>query len=390
LIVVSDTNLSALQRHNHELSILNAIAQALNREVDLDVALRVTLAHVLDLCQLQTGWIWLLDEAHGQPYLAATQQLPPALAHSPQRMNGQTYCYCLDSYQKGDMRGAANINIITCTRLQGLVDGTDGLRYHASIPLYEQGRKLGVLNVVSRDWRELSADDLRLLATVGDLLSIAIGRARLFRRSAQAGATEERARLARDLHDTLAQGLTAIALQLETADALFERQPETARQMVQQALAQVQANLADTRRSLHNLRLPALDATALPEALGRLLRDYGMRWNLHVEQAMQPDLALPAPVEEALFRIAQEVLANIVRHAGASRISLSLHSDGAAVTMQLSDDGRGFDSANVPPDRYGLLGINERVHRLHGTWQLESAPGAGTNLAVTLPLELSV
>ncbi len=100
-------------------------------------------------------------------------------------------------------------NVVTCSRLKNLVDGTDGLRYHASIPLYAHGKQLGVLNVASTDWRELSQEDLQLLYTVGDLLGIAVERARLFARSAHLGALEERNRLARELHDTLAQGLTA-------------------------------------------------------------------------------------------------------------------------------------------------------------------------------------
>ena len=120
-----------LEHRNRELSILNSIAQALNREVDLPRALQTTLAQVAELLDLQTGWIWLINEDSGDPYLAAAQNLPPALANRPHRMDGTTYCYCLDTYQAGDLDGAANVNIVKCTRLQGLVDGTDGLRYHA-------------------------------------------------------------------------------------------------------------------------------------------------------------------------------------------------------------------------------------------------------------------
>jgi two-component system NarL family sensor kinase len=160
---------------------------------------------VAELLDLHTGWIWLLHEETGESYLAAAQNLPPALAGSPRRMEGT--CYCLDTFRAGDLDGAANVNVVTCSRLWGLVDGTDGLRYHASIPLYAHGKKLGVLNVTSADWRELSAEDLRLLYTVGDLLSIAIERARLFAKSVQFGVLEERNRLAREIHDTLAQGL---------------------------------------------------------------------------------------------------------------------------------------------------------------------------------------
>ena len=103
-------------------------------------------------------------------------------------------CYCLDTFRNGDMKGAANVNVVTCSRLQNLVEGTDGLRYHASIPLYAQKKKMGVLNVASRTWRKLSSEDLQLLNTIGDLLSIAVERARLFDQSVQSGAADERYR----------------------------------------------------------------------------------------------------------------------------------------------------------------------------------------------------
>ncbi len=214
----SDTE--KLQRRNRELSILNTIAEALNRENDLDRALQTTLEQVAKLFDLQTGWIWLMEG--DTPYLAIALHLPPALIEHPELMDGEEYCHCLDTYKRGDLSGAANVNIVTCTRLKGLIGDTDGLRYHASIPLYAHGKKLGMLNVVSKDWDKLSPDDLKLLYTIGDLLSIAIERARLFSESIQFGAAEERNRLAREIHDTLAQGLTAIALQLEAADALLE------------------------------------------------------------------------------------------------------------------------------------------------------------------------
>src|SRR5829696_1768198 len=213
-----------LERRNHELSVLNEIARELNRSVELGEALGFTLSQVAELLGLRTAWIWLIDDSSPEPYLAAARNLPPALADDPRRMDGSGYCYCLDTYKRGDLEGAANVNVLTCSRLDGLVDGTGGLRYHASIPLYAGEKKLGVMNVASPQWRGLSSEDLQLLSTIGDLLAIAVERARLYDRSARFGAVEERNRLAREIHDTLAQGLTATGLQLESAEALLDHE----------------------------------------------------------------------------------------------------------------------------------------------------------------------
>ena len=176
----SDT--TQLERRNRELSILNTIAEALNRAVDLDRRCSAALAQVAELLDLHTGWIWLLDEETGEPYLAAAQNLPPGLANAPARMEG-TLLLPRHVPRRRPRTARPTSTSSPVPGCKALVDGTDGLRYHASIPLYAHGKKLGVLNVASPDWRELSADDLRLLYTVGDLLGIAIERARLFARS---------------------------------------------------------------------------------------------------------------------------------------------------------------------------------------------------------------
>ena len=374
-------------RSDRELVILNEIAQALNRSIDLDEALQTTLAQVAALLDLHTGWIWLRNERTDAFYLAASQNLPPALANNPARMEG--WCLCLESYEGGDLEGAANIDVITCTRLKNLIKGTDGLRYHASIPLYAHGKELGVLNLASQDWRELSADDLRLLYTVGDLLSIAIERARLFTHRAQGGAVEERNRLAREIHDTLAQGLSAIALQLETADALLETttSPERIRHVVQQALQLTRSNLIEARRSVLDLRATPLEGRTLAEALQELVQEtltkHSLALTLHAVGGHHP---LSAAIETGLYRIAQEALTNIYTHAQATQATIHLICTPAAIQLIVQDNGRGFEPDQVTHDRYGLIGINERVRLLGGQLAIESAAGAGTKVAVTIPL----
>lgn len=379
-----------LKRLNHELSVLNAIARELNRSVDLGDALGFTLARVAELLDLDTGWIWLIGESSPEPYLAATLNLPPALADDPRRMDGSGYCYCLYTYKRGDLEGAANVNVLTCSRLNGLVDGTGGLRYHASIPLYAGEKKLGVMNVAAPEWRGLSPEDLQLLYTVGDLLSIAVERARLFARSAEIGAVEERNRLARELHDTLAQGLTATALQLESADALLEAgsSPDKARQRLRRALSLTQTNLEEARRSVLDLRAAPLEGRTLSEALKTLVQRWESTSGVAASyKAVNPARPLPSGVEAALYRICGEALNNISRHAEAGRVSVRLVSTPEQVRLTVEDDGRGFHETGVPADRHGLAGMRERAALLGGGLEVDSAPGGGTRVTATVPLE---
>src|SRR5690606_9342105 len=146
------------------------------------------------------------------------------------------------------------------------------LRFHASVPLHARGARVGVMNVASTEWRELSPDELRLLHLVAHMLGLGIERSRLFERCAVSGAAEERNRLAREIHDNLAQGLAATALQLETADALLEAgaDPERVRLSVRRALQSTRQNLEDARRSVLDLRPRPLQGRTLSRALAEL------------------------------------------------------------------------------------------------------------------------
>lgn len=404
-----------LDPRTRELTILNAVAQTLNRSVSLDAALRATLAKAAELLNLHAGWIWLLNEENGEHYLAAAQNLPPALAADPRKMEG--WCQCVEAYLEGGLAEAENIDVITCTRLKGLVAGTDGLRYHASIPLHTYGKQIGILNVASADWRELSPGDLSLLYTIGDMLGTAVERARLYARSQELGAVAERNRLAREIHDTLAQGLSAITLQLEAADAVLEsallehtlaqghagaedkRAPipvsasdpafDGARRAVQRALQLARSNLDEARRSVLDLRAAPLEGRSLAAALAGLAADTTAQAvgktivNLSTVGGSRP---LPVSVEVGLYRVAQEAVANSLRHAGARRVQITLTTTPAYVRLLVEDDGHGFEIDQVAVDRFGLAGMNERIGLLGGTLHVRSAPETGTEIEATVPL----
>src|SRR5712691_3876225 len=250
---------SSLLRSNRDLAILYTIAGNLNRKVDVHEALQEVLAQVTRLLGLQTGWVWLLDE-QGSPYLAAAQALPPYLADHPKRMTG--YCLCLDTFLHGDLEGAANIDVLRCSRLKNAERDNDpsslGLRFHASVPIYAGDTPIGVLNVAREDWRELAIEEPQLLHIIGDQIGLAIQRARISAEHTQAAARlatiEERNRLAREIHDTLAQSMAAITLQLEAADVLSGTHTERAQEAIRRALSLARKNLEEARRSVIDLR----------------------------------------------------------------------------------------------------------------------------------------
>ena len=379
-----------LARRNNELAILNEIASALNQEVDLTAALKTTLDKVAALLELRTGWIWLLhEEDTHESYLAASQNLPPALVNNPQLLEGD--CYCLRTFLAGDLSGAANVNVVGCSRLSSLAGGTGGLRYHTSVPLYaSHGKKLGVLNVAAASWRELSAADLQLLHTIGDLLGITIERARHFARSAQIGAAEERNRLAREIHDTLAQSLAAITLQMETADALLEAgaPPKQVWTAVRNALALSRDGLHEARRSVLDLRAAPLEGRSLAEAVRALLVEFQQRTGINTKlQLLGVHHPVPSRLEVGIYRITQEALANVEQHAAAQHVAVDLWVTSGTLQLSVRDNGRGFHTETAPAGRYGLIGISERVHLLGGKLDLQSSPNQGTDLSVSIPLD---
>ena len=194
----------------------------------------------------------------------------------------------------------------------------------------------------------------------------------------------ERRRLSRELHDTLEQGLAGIALQVDSARQHLARRPEVVARCLDTALHMVEYSREETRRTVNQLRSQALErgdiAQAVREVAGELTS--GGRPTVEVEVRGAPR-RLSVAAEHHLFRIAQEALTNAVRHAQASRVSVSLAFAGDAVELTVSDDGRGLPSEKPAHGfHFGLSGMRERARALGTRLEVESAPGSGTTIRV--------
>ncbi|MCK6211406.1 sensor histidine kinase [Georgenia sp. EYE_87] len=201
----------------------------------------------------------------------------------------------------------------------------------------------------------------------------------------QLATTQERNRLARDIHDGLGHHLTVVQMQLQAARAVLASDSARTEELLAKAQGQAEAALAEVRRSVSALREPGT-ARPLPDSLRGLTEEASAAGVPAELQVAGPARPLPAEAEEALFRAAQEGLTNVRKHARASRASVVLdYRDPAAVAVEVRDDGVGADPRAGTPLGFGLLGAQERAERLGGRLRVDSAPGRGLTLRVEVP-----
>jgi signal transduction histidine kinase len=216
--------------------------------------------------------------------------------------------------------------------------------------------------------------------------------AQLLTQAREAGVLDERQRMAREMHDTLAQGLTGIITQLEATERAAGR-PEQWRRHLDEARDLARTSLSEARRSVQALRPEPLEEASLPEALGELARRWSETATVELSFATTgAPRPLLAEVEMTLFRVAQEALANVAKHARASKVGLTLSYTDQAVLLDVRDDGVGFLAGQTggngrPGDGqgFGLEGMRQRLRRVAGNLAIESAPGDGTAVSASVP-----
>jgi signal transduction histidine kinase len=259
------------------------------------------------------------------------------------------------------------------------------------VPMRLRNRTIGL--IVAGDKlvpdRRFSSEDLRLAETFAARAAVAVDQARLIQRDALRRVVraqeDERRRLARELHDETGQALTSILLGLKSLEDLDD--VAALGQGVAALRERVVATLQDVRRLAVELRPAALDDFGLEAALERLTAGFAEQTGLKVElESRLQDDRLPEEVETVLYRIVQEALTNIVKHAQASRVSIVVTQKPGAVGAVIEDDGRGFDPDQSVDGGIGLIGMRERVALLDGSMTIETAPGKGTTLVIEVPV----
>jgi signal transduction histidine kinase len=266
-----------------------------------------------------------------------------------------------------------------------------GARTGLFVPLLIRDRSIGV--IVAHDKQQpdprFTDEDVRIAEAFAERAAVAIDLservARDSMRRVVAGQELERQRLARELHDETGQALTSILLGLKGIEEAAET--DEARQSVLAVRELVVATLQDVRRLAVELRPKALDDFGLVPALERLSETFAEQADVEVHvEAVLGEERLPREIETALYRIVQEALTNVIKHANAGTVSVVLTRQGDRVAVVIEDDGRGFDPGAQPGEGLGLVGMRERIALVDGRLSIESGAGRGTTIAVEVPV----
>lgn len=234
---------------------------------------------------------------------------------------------------------------------------------------------------ISREQQRLEREQLLLLLAERE------AEIRLLRSMLARAQRAERRRIARELHDGLAQHITAAYLHLQSLTGIYRPRSPEAREALTRAVELTRRAADEVRRVIAGSPPAPLDGHCLADAIraeSTVLSRDGWQVTLHIANIG----SMPADIEHALFRITQEALQNVRRHAGRCRVWLNLERDGVHVRLTIADDGCGFDPQQTPATRFGLAGMRERVALLSGTITIQSRPGAGTTIVVAIPLNV--
>ena len=273
----------------------------------------------------------------------------------------------------------------------------EGIRSFMYLPIQVSGESFGVFSVCYTQPHAFGEEEQRLFTALAQRAAVAIQNAHLYQQSQELAVVEERSRLARDLHDAVTQTLFSASLISEALPALWETDQEEGQQLLAELRQLNRGALAEMRTLLLELRPVVLAEASLGDLLRQLGEAFAGRTGVPVGMAIDGHCELPSDVHVALYRIAQEALNNVAKHAQAQHVSISLccrrleldgpdeqqdEMVGASVDLRVRDDGRGFDLDNIPPDRLGLGIIRERAEAVGALLSIDTDWGRGTEIRV--------
>ncbi len=366
-----------------ELAALNRIASVVSRSLDLDEVLHDALRETLQVMEIEVGGTYLLDRANGLLTLNAHQGLSTGFAAQMEQLPLD------EAFFGAVVREGTPLtahNGATGAHPAPALLAEDGIAALAAVPLSSRGEALGTLFVASRTPRRFTDQDVQLLTSIGSQIGVAVDNARLYERARQAAALEERNRLAHDLHDAVSQTLWTASLLADVLPTLWEQNPEEGRRSLDRLRLLTRGALAEMRTLLLELRPAGLAEVPLGDLLRQLTEAMIGRKRMNITLEVRGECgALPAEAKIALYRIAQESLNNVAKHAAADRTIVRLRCHPERVVLEVCDNGCGFDLLSVPPNCLGLSIMRERAAAVGAALTIRSQMGKGTQVRAIWP-----
>jgi PAS domain S-box-containing protein len=382
-----------VEERTRELATLNVISGVVSRSLDLNEIMGSALDKTMEAAQMEMGAIYralLASNPEDRSLrvvgykLVASRGISEALIQAIDRI----------PLRNSAMEQAAALGRPYVWRIAdvppqaGLAEllEKEGMHFAVSIPLMARGQVVGSMNVGTRRMHAMTPEVLSLLAAIGQQVGMAVENARLHEQAQEAAAMAERGRLARELHDSVTQSLYSVTMYAEAAARLMPAGHEAATAHLRDARDTAQEALREMRLMIYQLRPPALEKGGLAVALQVRLDAVERRGGIHAELTVEGEDRLPPAVQTELHQIAQEALNNALKHAHAERVQVSLRFGDTTTTLQVCDDGVGFElTAAQARGGLGLPNMRERAGKIGGRLSIESTPGRGTRVLVEVP-----
>ena len=367
---------------NRKLSVLYDVTAVASQVLDLDELLSRSLSRSLSAMRCKAGVIQLVDES--LPILHLNTQLEVSAAIS----DGIAAFFANQEDIRTILKGHSPVvisDLSTEMRMPAAVRQSEWQSY-VGVPIQDaRGKLLGLLSILGDNEWQLSDEELTLLVSIADHIGLAVENVRLRRQAERTAVLEDRQHLARELHDAVNQSLFSASVIAETLPRLWERNPLVVQQQLEVLHRLIRGALAEMRIMLLELRPVSMENALLKDLLHQLVDGMQGRTQMDISLQVEGDCEIPIQVKRNLFRIAQEALNNVVKHARPKHVTLKLNQSLEQITLQICDDGQGFKINEVDGRHLGLQIMHERANNIHARLTIISQPGAGTEIAVVWP-----
>jgi signal transduction histidine kinase len=374
-----------LTQRNEDLALVDSLAATVASSLEIDEILDQTLAKVMERLQVEAGEIFLVEEGKQSLRLALHRGEAAEAFWTRERFRfGEGYIGIVGETGKP----LTTINPQKDLRYLRPAVVEAGFRCLASIPLSAGGKVVGVLNVASRRERRFSDREINLLMAIGTWAGLSMENARLHRQARRLAVLEERERIGMDLHDGIIQSIYGVGLALDYARLAVEEEPKMALKKLAQAIDGLNNVIRDIRTYILDLHPRQFRGEDLMAGLQKLVDEFRANSSAEIELDGPSDglLSLPTANATTLFHICQEALANVAKHARATKALVRLWSTNNRVLLEVSDDGLGFDLTRMSTTiGHGLSNMQARAQKVGGEVEINSAPGAGTKVFAWVP-----